>query len=113
MNTSPAKLLRVHVSERDRAAGRPLYEAVIEKCRELGIAGAMVFRGLEGFGGTTAIHRAHLLGHDLPIVITIVDTPEAIARLVPAIEPLLDNGMLAVSDVEMIRVVHEHEHLAG
>ena len=104
MSTSAAKILRVHLSERDRREGRVLYEVIIEKCRELRIAGATVFRGLEGFGGTSEIHRAHLLGHDLPIVITVVDTPEAIDRLVPAIAPLLDKGMLAVSGVEMIRV---------
>jgi PII-like signaling protein len=104
MNPSPAKILRVHLSERDQRDGRRLYEVIVEKCRETGIAGATVFRGLEGFGGSTGIHRSHVLGHDLPIVITIVDNAEAIARLLPAIEPLLDKGVLAVSDVEMIRV---------
>jgi len=64
----PAKLLRLLITERDRYQGKPLYEAVIEKCREMKIAGATVFRGLEGYGDTAEIHRSHVLRHDLPII---------------------------------------------
>jgi uncharacterized protein len=92
-----AKLLRVHVSEGDKHAGHSLHEALVARCRELGIAGATVFRGLEGYGETAAIHRH-------PIVITIIDTAENINRLLPEVERMLDTGMIAVSDVEMIRV---------
>lgn len=104
MNPQPAKILRIHVSESDRYQGKPLYEAIVAKCRELKIAGATVFRGLEGFGESAEMHRAHLVRHDLPIVIAIVDTAENIDRLIPAVEAMLDTGVLAVSDVEMIRV---------
>jgi len=101
---SPAKLLRIHISESDRHQGKPLYEAIVARCRELEIAGATVFRGLEGYGESTAMHRAHLVRRDQPIVITIVDTAEHIARLLPAVEAMLDTGLLAISDVEMMRV---------
>jgi hypothetical protein len=100
----PAKLLRVHISESDRYHGEPLYEAIIAKCRELKIAGATVFRGLEGYGETADLHRAHLVRHDQPIVIAIVDTAENLDRLMPAVEQMLDTGVLASSEVEMIRV---------
>ena len=100
----PAKLLRIHISESDRYHGKPLHEVIVTKCRELNIAGATVFLGLEGYGETAGIHKAHVLRHDQPVVIAIVDTPDHIAALVPALEQLMDTGMIAVSDVRMKRV---------
>lgn len=102
--SNAARLVRLHFSEADRHSGKPLYEAVIDKCRELKIAGATVFRGLEGFGESAEIHRAHLISNDRPIVVTIVDSKEAIARLLPAMEDLIGTGLIAVSEVEVIRV---------
>ena len=105
MRTQPGKILRVHVSESDRYQGQPLFEAIVARCRELKIAGATVFRALEGYGESAELHRAHLGRHDQPIVIVIVDSPENLDRLVPKIEEMLDTGVLAISEVEMIRVV--------
>jgi uncharacterized protein len=98
------KLLRLHFSEADRHQGKPLYEAVVERAKALGIAGATVFRGLEGYGETTEIHRPHLMRRDQPIVVTIVDTPDNIERLIPEVEALMDKGLIATSDVECIRI---------
>ena len=100
----PARLLRIHISESDRYQGQPLYEAIVNKCREMKIAGATVFRGLEGYGGTAEIHKAHVIRHDQPILITIVDTAENLAGLVPAVEEMMDTGMMASSEVKIIRV---------
>ena len=99
--TTPGKLLRVHLSESDRAGGRPLYEAIVDKCRELKIAGATVLRGVEGYGETAHLHRERR-GH--PIAIVVVDTAENVARLIPVVESMLTTGAIAVSDVEMLRV---------
>ena len=104
MQTYPARLLRLHFTERDRYHGKPLYEAVVEKCRELQIAGATVFRGLEGYGDTAEIHRSRVLKHDLPIVVHIVDTAEKIQRLAPILEDMIDKGLMAFSDVTVIRI---------
>jgi uncharacterized protein len=95
--TKPARLLRLHFSERDRYRGEPLYEAIVQRCRELQIAGATVFRGLEGYGETAGIDRH-------PVVVTIVDTAENIARLIPEVEGMMETGMIAASDVETIRI---------
>jgi uncharacterized protein len=100
----PAKLLRVHISEPDRYEGKPLYEAVVNKCREMKIAGATVFRGVEGYGETAEMHKSHLIRHDQPIVVTIVDTPGNIERLAPVIEEMMHTGLIAVSEVKAIRV---------
>jgi PII-like signaling protein len=103
-NYQPAKLLRLHFTERDRYQGKPLHEAIVQKCREMKIAGASVFRGLEGYGDTAEIHRSHLLAHDLPIVVQIVDSAENIQRLLPVVEDMMDKGLIAMSDVEIVRI---------
>jgi hypothetical protein len=103
-NYQPAKLLRLHFTERDRYRGKPLYEAIVQKCQELRIAGATVFRGLEGYGDTAEIHRSQILTHDLPIVVQIVDSGESIQRLLPIVEEMMDKGLIAMSDVNVIRI---------
>jgi hypothetical protein len=70
----------------------------------LKIAGATVLRGLEGFGETAEIHRHNLIRKDQPIVVTIVDTAENLARLIPEVEEMMDTGMIATSDVEYVRI---------
>ena len=102
----PAKLLRLHFSEQDKYQGKLLYEAIVEKCRELHIAGATVFRGLEGYGESAEIHRAHLFIHDQPIVVTVIDSGEKIQRLIETVEPMMDTGLMAISDVEVRRVTN-------
>jgi PII-like signaling protein len=104
LNGQPAKLLRLHLNERDQRDGKPVYETIVQKCRELGIAGATVFRGVEGFGESAEIHRSHLLTHDLPIVVTVVDSEENIRRLLPVVEEIVDTGLIAMSDVEVVRI---------
>jgi len=99
-----AKLLRLHFGESDRYHGKPLYEAIVNRCKELKIAGATVFRGLEGYGATADIHRHRLTRKDQPIVVTIVDTPENVERLIPKIEAMMDTGMIATSDVDCTRI---------
>ena len=98
------KILRVHISEHDRYDGKPLYEAIVQKCRELKIAGATVFKGLEGYGETAEIHRPHLIGHDQPILVTIVDSESQVRRLIHVLDEMLDTGVMATSDAEIIRV---------
>ena len=99
-----AKLLRLHFGESDRYKGKPLYEAFVNRCRELKIAGATVFRGLEGYGETAEIHRHHVIKKDQPVVVTIVDTAENLGRLIPELEEMMDTGMIATSDVEYMRI---------
>jgi uncharacterized protein len=102
--TQPARILRIHILESDRYRDQPLFEAIVAKCRELQIAGATVFQGLEGYGESAELHRVHLMHHDRPIVIVVVDTAENLERLIPAVEEMIDTGILATSDAEMLRV---------
>ena len=100
----PAKVLRVHLCEADKYEGKPLYEAIVTKCRDLNMAGATVFQGLEGYGETAEIHEHHLVARDQPITIVVMDCAANIDRLKPVVEAMLETGVIAVSEVEMIRV---------
>lgn len=99
-----AVLLRLHFSETDSHQGKPLYEAIVDRAKQLGIAGATVFRGLEGYGETAELHRPRLLHRDQPIVVTIVDSAANIARLIPELEPMIETGFIATSQVECLRI---------
>ena len=99
-----AKLLRIHFSEGKTFQGRPLHESIIGKCREFGIAGASVFRGLEGFGETAEVHRHRVVHPDLPVVIVIADEAGKLARLIPEVESMMDSGVIAISDVKARRI---------
>ena len=100
----PASLLRIHICEGDKHGEKQLYEAIVDKCLEIGLAGASVFRGVAGYGETAEIHRKRLLAKDQPIVIVIVDSEEKIRGALPALERMVDTGMIAVSRVEMLRI---------
>ena len=108
-----AKMLRIHFGEDDQWRGRPLYRAIMERCRELDIAGATVYRGIESFGASTIIRRSHLLrfSSGAPILVQIVDTAENIQRLIPLLDEMVSEGLIAMSDVEVIKYVHQQgEH---
>ncbi len=104
-----AKMLRVHVGEDDKWHDRPLYQAIVEKCRELDMAGATVYRALEGYGASTRIRKSHLvaLSSDQPVMISIIDTEENLKRLLPALDEMVGEGLIAMSDVEVIKYVHQ------
>ena len=103
-----AKMLRIHFGEDDKWHGKPLYEAIVAKCRELDLAGATVYRGIEGYGASTLIHKAHLLrSSDRPIMVSVVDTRENISKLLPALDQMVGDGLIAMSDVEVIKCVHQ------
>lgn len=100
-----ARMLRIHFTEADKWADQPLYKAIVEKCLELGVAGAIVYRGLEGFGASARIyHSSNLsISKNAPIMVTVIDTEETIQRLVPHLDKMIEGGLIASSAVEAIR----------
>jgi hypothetical protein len=104
-----AKMLRIHFGENDKWNGKPLYRAIVEKSRELDIAGATVFRGIEGYGASTLIHRSHLLSFssDAPIMVSIIDSEDKIQKLLPFLDEMFGEGLIAMSEVEVIKYVHQ------
>ncbi|MGD0963870.1 MAG: DUF190 domain-containing protein [Candidatus Acidiferrales bacterium] len=104
-----AKMLRIHFGEDAKWKDKPLYRAIVEKCRELDIAGATVFRGIEGYGASTLIHRSHLLSFssDAPIMVSVIDSEGKVEKLIPYLDEMVDQGLIAMSEVEVIKYVHQ------
>jgi uncharacterized protein len=104
-----ARMLRIHFGEDDKWKDKPLYRAIVEKCKELDIAGATVLRGFAGYGASTLIRRSHHLSFssDAPIMVSVIDTEEKIRQLLPYLDEMVDEGLIAISDVEVIKYVHQ------
>jgi PII-like signaling protein len=98
-------LLRIFVGESDRHGHRPLYEAIVLKAREAGLAGATVLRGVMGFGKNSVLHTAKILrlSEDLPMLIEIVDSLEKIEAFVPSLDSMIADGLVTI---ENVRVIH-------
>jgi PII-like signaling protein len=104
------KLLRIFLGEMDKLEHKPLYEAIVVKAHEVGLAGATVLRGVEGFGAVSrVIHTAKILrlSEDLPIVVEIVDTEEKLRNFLPLVDELFEKvgcgGMITIEKAEIIK----------
>ena len=108
---SVGQLLRIFVGEGDMWHGRPLYTAIVELLRHEGVAGASVFRGIEGFGAHREIHLAKIfrVRGNLPILIEVVDTEEKIAPLIPRIDEMVNEGAMTLERVEFRRFLPKRE----
>lgn len=97
-------LMRIHIGERDKWNGRPLYEAIVGLLRERQYAGATVFRGIMGFGPTARLHTDKVLrlSVDLPLVIECVDAEEKINAILPELDQMLDGGLITLERVKVI-----------
>ena len=104
-----ALLLRIFIGESDEHEGTPLYEALVLKAREMGLAGATVLRGPMGFGRSSRLHTAKILrlSEDLPIVIEMVDSAEKIDALISATQQMLGSSLVTTEKVSVVRYGHE------
>ncbi len=104
-----ATLLRIFIGEKDRADGKPLYEALLLKAREMHMAGGTVIRAPMGFGRSSRLHTAKILrlSDDLPFIVEIVDEQEKIDRFLTAIEPMMGSGLITAEKVTVIRYGEE------
>jgi hypothetical protein len=100
-----ARMLRIHFTEADKWHGKPLHEAIVATCMDLGIAGAIVFRGIEGFGASARIYHARSLSisKNAPIMVSVIDTDEKIQTLLPHLDRMIEGGLIASSNVDVIR----------
>lgn len=109
-NVPDGKLLRIFVGEDDQYEGEALYEEILHMLHDEGLAGATVFRGIEGYGASTRIHAAKVLrlSSDLPILIECVDRAENIERILPRLDTMITEGMVTVEKAE-IRIYRGRE----
>lgn len=105
---SEGYLLRIYLGESDRWHHKPLYEAIVLKARELGMAGATVLRGPMGFGANSRLHTAKILrlSEDLPLIIEIVDKKERIDAFLPYIDEMVREGLVTIEPVHIILYRH-------
>jgi uncharacterized protein len=101
---SEGLLVRIFVGESDTWHGKPLYEAIVQRVREEGLAGATVLRGIEGFGANSRLHTSRILrlSADLPIVVEIVDAPERINAVLPLLDEMIPEGLITLEKVHVI-----------
>lgn len=97
-------LMRIHIGERDRFHGKPLYQEIVELLRKRGYAGATVHRGIMGFGAHARLHsdRVELLSLDLPIVIECVETEERITAILPELDTMIEGGLVTLERAQVI-----------
>jgi len=102
-----AKMMRIFLGEADRFDGEPLYDAIVKRLRMMDIVGATVYRGILGYGSKGHTHREHFLhiSKDLPVMISVIDSADKIAKAAEAIEAMMEDGLLVFSEVEYVRLV--------
>ncbi len=100
-----ATLLRIFFGEDDKFRGKPLYECIVLKAREMHLAGATVLRGPMGFGHSSRVHTTKILrlSEDLPIVIEIVDSQEKIEAFLPILDEMIGSGLITMEKVQVLQ----------
>jgi PII-like signaling protein len=103
----PQQRLTIYIGEADRHGHTPLATEIVQRAHAAGLAGASVFRGVEGYGASNHIHTTRILSlsDDLPIVIVIIDGPAAIAEFLPQLDGLITEGLVVFDDVEVVKYV--------
>ena len=98
-------LVRIFIGESDRWKGQPLANALVERLRKEGFAGATVLRGLAGFGARSVVHTTHLLelSQDLPLVVEVVDTDDHVKRLEPILDEMVTDGLVTLEKVRVLK----------
>lgn len=101
-------LLRIFIAEADQYHGKALYETIVVKARELGLAGATVLRGIMGFGADSRVHSAKILelSDDLPLVVEIVDTEENLKKILPFLQDAVKDGLVTQERVRVLKYSH-------
>jgi PII-like signaling protein len=103
--STDAVLLRIFIGESDRHEGKPLYEAIVLKAREMHLAGATVLRGPMGYGHSSRLHTTKILrlSEDLPFIIEIVDAEEKIEQFLPVLDRMMTSGLVTLEKAKVLR----------
>lgn len=97
-------LMRIFIGESDKYHGQPLYEALLERFRKKGLAGATVLRGIAGFGASSVVHTEKVLrlSLDLPLIIEVVETEETIQAILPDLDEMIGGGLITLERANVI-----------
>jgi PII-like signaling protein len=107
---SKAKLMRIYLGENDKWHGKPLHTALLESMRANDIAGVTVYRGILGYGANRRIHEQNALhlSHDVPILLSVIDSEEKLRAYLPVLDDMLQQGLVVLSDVDIIKYTHDY-----
>jgi PII-like signaling protein len=102
--TGERTLMRIHIGERDKYKGKPLYEAIVHLLRQRGFAGATVFRGIMGYGASAGIHTEKVLrlSTDLPLVVESVESEEKIQAILPELDEMIGGGLITLERANVV-----------
>jgi PII-like signaling protein len=105
-------LMRIHIGERDKFEGKPLYAAIVELLRRRHYAGATVLRGIMGFGASSTVHtdRIEVLSLDLPVVVECIETAERVDAVLPELDEMIGGGLITL---ERANVIMYRPHAEG
>ena len=103
-----AKMMRIYIGENDKWNGKPLYDEIVKGLRSHDIAGVTVYRGILGYGANRRIHKDSRFSHDRPILISTVDTEEKLKAFAPILDEMVQQGLVVLSDVEVIKYTHNY-----
>jgi PII-like signaling protein len=105
---SKAKLMRIYVGENDRWHDKPLYRAIVESMRANDIAGVTVYQGILGYGANRRIHKESSMGlsHDRPMMLSVIDTEEKLRKVMPVLDEMVQQGLVVLSEVDVIKYTH-------
>jgi PII-like signaling protein len=106
-----AKMMRIYIGENDKWNGKPLYEAIVNGLRAHEIAGVTVYRGILGYGANRRIHKDSklTLSHDRPLLLSVVDTEEKLQSFMPILDEMVQQGLVVLSDVDVIKYTHNYQ----
>jgi len=98
------RLLRIFIGESDTWHGKPLYQAIVQRLREEGLAGATVIRGIEGFGASSRLHTSRILrlSEDLPLIVEAVDRTDKIEHVLPLLDEMVGDGLVTLERVDVL-----------
>jgi len=105
MKCEAALLVRIFIGEDDKHEGKPLYKFITEFCRERGVAGVTVFRGIMGYGRSSVLHKQSILklSSDLPVVIEVIDCEDKIDEILPELFSFIEGGLITLEKVKVVR----------
>lgn len=105
------KLLRIYIGSEDKLDGKPLWEVLLSKCKEIGLAGATVYKAVAGIGAHSELHSFNIwsLNQKLPLIIEIIDTEEKIELFLKSADTIIEEGLMTISDVNVISYKHQQK----
>jgi len=102
--TGERTLMRIHIGERDKFDGKPLYQQIVELLRKKKYAGATAYRGIMGFGASSKLHTDRFLelSHDLPVLVECIETEQRIKEILPELDNMIGGGLITLERAKVI-----------